>query len=117
MAQAAVGDPPGDAGAGRDEGPAAVRAAAHVAEPLWTVEAPDHEKVELSQEIAESTIEAARAIPSLRDELDKRLGWKQIGPQPAAGLAQALYFGSGHGSIFKTSNGNPFANPLPEMAA
>jgi hypothetical protein len=67
---------------------------------------------ELFPEIALSAAEAAEEIPRLREHLDQRLGWCAIGPQPIAPLAQSLYFRSGHGSLFKASKHNPFANPL-----
>jgi hypothetical protein len=67
---------------------------------------------ELSPDIFSCTTEATQEIPRLRDQLDEALGWSTIAPKPVAPIAQALYFGSGHGSIFKSSHENPFANPL-----
>lgn len=74
-------------------------------------------KFELGPEIAQHTADAAAEIPRLREELDEALGWHAIAEEPLRPVAQALYFGSGHGSIFKSSkNNNPFANPLLQAA-
>ena len=52
------------------------------------------------------------AIPRLLDKLNIGLGWDRYGDGDGARTALALYFGFGHGSLFKARPDNPFANPL-----
>jgi hypothetical protein len=54
-------------------------------------------------------------IPRLRQRLDDDLGWSQLAIKPGGALASELYFGSGHGSVFKARSDNPFANPLLDV--
>ena len=52
--------------------------------------------------------EAVREMqPSYEDWLADRLGWRRRGEAGHAGAAQELYFGSGHGLVLKTTDGNP----------
>jgi hypothetical protein len=67
---------------------------------------------ELSSDIRVSTGEAVDQIPKLQKRLNDELGWSSVGRGPAGPLALELYFGSGHGAIFKSRPDNPFANPL-----
>jgi hypothetical protein len=53
-----------------------------------------------------------QTVDSLRKKLLSALGWNRFGSGPGPESAISLYFGSGHGSIFKTQEINPFANPL-----
>jgi hypothetical protein len=48
----------------------------------------------------------------LQKRLNDELGWSSVGRGPEGSLALELYFGSGHGAIFKSRPDNPFANPL-----
>jgi hypothetical protein len=67
---------------------------------------------ELSSDIRESTGDVFAEIPKLQKRLNDELGWSSVGRGPAGSLALELYFGSGHGAIFKSRPDNPFANPL-----
>jgi hypothetical protein len=67
---------------------------------------------ELMPEIADCTGDVHDAIPRLRRRLDDALGWSALAEGPEGAFAMELYFGSGHGSIFKARPDNPFANPL-----
>ena len=67
---------------------------------------------ELSSDIRVSTTEVFDEIPKLQKRLNDELGWSSLGPGPEGSLALELYFGSGHGAIFKSRPNNPFANPL-----
>jgi len=69
---------------------------------------------ELAPNIAEGTAAAASALPHLVDELNETLGWASLKAHPVGAVAHSLYFGSGHGSIFKAKSNNPFANPLSQ---
>ena len=72
---------------------------------------------ELRFEIDRTTKEVLSAIPSLQEKLDSALGWTNISSDPGAQMALKLYFGSGHGSIFKArASENPFANPLQHFS-
>ncbi|MHB1954781.1 MAG: B12-binding domain-containing radical SAM protein [Sulfobacillus sp.] len=53
-----------------------------------------------------------RMIPGLRERLLTGLGWRTFGACHRADTALSLYFGSGHGAVFKTLDRNVFANPL-----
>jgi hypothetical protein len=67
---------------------------------------------ELMPHIASDTNPVLDDIERLRRLLDDDLGWSRLGVSPEGALATELYFGSGHGSIFKARSDNPFANPL-----
>ena len=69
-------------------------------------------RFELAPEISASTGEVLAEIPNQLDRLNDELGWNTLKKGPEGSLAMELYFGSGHGAIFKTQNENPFANPL-----
>lgn len=66
----------------------------------------------LTADLAEESAAVDELIPRLRERLMSELGWDSLGDTPAAYAAISLYFGSGHGSIFKTQSPNIFANPL-----
>lgn len=67
---------------------------------------------ELDAEIRASTTEVFNEIPRLQRRLNDELGWSALANGPEGPLALELYFGSGHGAIFKSRADNPFANPL-----
>ena len=67
---------------------------------------------ELSSDILESTAKVYEEIPNLQKRLMDELGWNSVTGEPSGPLALELYFGSGHGAIFKSRRDNPFANPL-----
>ena len=67
---------------------------------------------ELGADIRMATGEVVNQIPKLQKRLNDELGWSSIGRGPEGSLALELYFGSGHGAIFKSRPDNPFANPL-----
>ncbi len=67
---------------------------------------------ELGSDIRVATSEVFDEIPKLQKRLNDELGWSSLGPGPEGSLALELYFGSGHGAIFKSRPNNPFANPL-----
>lgn len=54
--------------------------------------------------------------PQLEDWLAERLGWRRPGQGGAGLAAQDLYFGSGHGLVFKTSGLNPMDRMLSHVA-
>lgn len=72
---------------------------------------------ELPFEFATSTRQALESVPELRDRLAAALGWRALGEDVATRAAVELYFGSGHGSLFKARRDNPFANPLVSCAS
>lgn len=51
-------------------------------------------------------------IPKLSELVYDKLGWSKYGVDIDSLNAVYLYFTSGHGSIFKTMENNPFKNPL-----
>jgi hypothetical protein len=65
----------------------------------------------LDPEISAGTDEVMEAIPRLDNRLADGLGWSRLGDMPTSAMLKALYFGSGHGSLFKARADNPFANP------
>ena len=67
---------------------------------------------ELNPEIRQSTIEVFEEVPKLQKRMIEELGWHSLAEGPGGPLAVELYFGSGHGAIFKSRPDNPFANPL-----
>lgn len=67
---------------------------------------------ELSSALAPEAERIRSALPQLRERLSIELGWAALAGQPVLGLACQLYFGSGHGLLFKSDPANPFANPL-----
>lgn len=71
---------------------------------------------ELPEAIDVETRAVQQAVPRLRERLDGSLGWAEIARQPGGRLAVELYFGSGHGAVFKTRADSPFANPLLAVA-
>ncbi|MEO6165214.1 MAG: radical SAM protein [Candidatus Binatia bacterium] len=56
--------------------------------------------------------EIERQIRSLRLRLAKGLGWDRLGEGPGPDTARGLYFGSGHGALFKQKLESIFSNPL-----
>lgn len=64
---------------------------------------------ELQPDLTSCTAQAADMVPGLREHLDHELGWDRLASGAAGSLAQILYFGSGHGAIFKSVPDNPFA--------
>ena len=70
----------------------------------------------LAPHIEADTAAVFAEIPRLREKLNAGLGWNRFGTGEGAQMALALYFGSGHGSIFKARPDNPFANPLRGVA-
>lgn len=61
--------------------------------------------------------EAALAMrPRLEDRLAGRLGWQRPGDLGPARTAQDLYFGSGHGLVFKAAGVNPMDRLLSPVA-
>jgi hypothetical protein len=68
----------------------------------------------LAPDIEADTKAVFADVPRLREKLSAGLGWNRFGTDEGARTALALYFGSGHGSIFKARPDNPFANPLRE---
>ena len=71
----------------------------------------------LEPALAGPTEQALAAVPDLQRRLDGELGWQALAAVPGGRTAGELYFGSGHGSIFKARRDNPFANPLLAEAA
>jgi hypothetical protein len=63
-------------------------------------------------EMAADAEAVARLLPELQVKLLTGLGWDRLGLGPGPEAARALYFGSGHGMIFKCQPRNPFANLL-----
>ncbi len=49
------------------------------------------------------------------EELFQKLGWRKFGNSPGVDMSIFLYFISGHGSIFKSSNNNIYSNPLNDQ--
>ena len=70
----------------------------------------------LAPDIEADTLAVHAQVPRLREKLNAGLGWDRFGTDEGAQTALALYFGSGHGSIFKARPDNPFANPLRGIA-
>ena len=56
--------------------------------------------------------EIEQQVPSLRLRLARGLGWGRLGEGPGADAARWLYFGSGHGALFKQTPHSIFSNPL-----
>ena len=52
---------------------------------------------------------AMQALPGLAAGLRRRLGWDRYDASPGGRMALDLYFGTGHGPLFKREIGNPFA--------
>lgn len=67
-------------------------------------------------EIRKETEETNSLVSSLRDELGSSLGWGDSRSGLAAAIVRYLYFSSGHGLVFKSSENNPFENPLLRVA-
>ncbi|HLF12842.1 MAG TPA: radical SAM protein, partial [Gammaproteobacteria bacterium] len=61
--------------------------------------------------------EIERQVPSLRLRLARGLGWDRLGEGPGADAARWLYFGSGHGALFKQKPDSIFSNPLRYVAS
>lgn len=55
--------------------------------------------------------EVLAAVPGLARRLHDELGWSGLADEATGALFRTLYFGSGHGSIFKARPDNPFALP------
>lgn len=53
------------------------------------------------------------ALPDLERRLHDELGWNGLADEATAFVFRMMYFGSGHGSIFKARADNPFACPKP----
>jgi hypothetical protein len=56
--------------------------------------------------------EIKRQVPSLRLRLARGLGWDRLGEGPGPDAARGLYFGSGHGALFKQKPHSIFSNPV-----
>jgi hypothetical protein len=56
--------------------------------------------------------EIERHVPSLRLLLARGLGWDRLDKGPGPDAARWLYFGSGHGALFKQKPHSIFSNPL-----
>ena len=65
---------------------------------------------------ARESAEVRALQPDLGDWLASRLGWHGSATDRPARLAQALYFGTGHGLVFKASGHNPMDRSLSHVA-
>jgi len=63
-------------------------------------------------EIQSVTEETNSRLGLSRAELSSALGWAFLDSGPVAGILRYLYFSSGHGLLFKSSESSPFENPL-----
>lgn len=63
--------------------------------------------------LAPAVAEIREALPGLDRRLHDELGWNGLADESTGRVLQFLYFGSGHGSIFKARADNPFACPKP----
>ena len=68
----------------------------------------------LSPEIAEATFECLAEAPRIARQLDAALHWPDAVDTPGLAAAKNLYFGSGHGAIFKALTRNPFGHGMIE---
>ena len=66
---------------------------------------------QLRSDIAEATQAVVDAIPRLDQRLADDLAWSRLADGPAGAMVMALYFGSGHGALFKARADNPFGDP------
>ena len=66
---------------------------------------------QLRSDIAETTQAVMDAIPRLDQQLADALAWSRLADGPAGTMVMMLYFGSGHGALFKARADNPFADP------
>lgn len=79
---------------------------------IGTGDMPSSYPYTVSAEYYEDSLAVDRLIPVLRERLLAGLGWRKFGGCHRTNMALSLYFGSGHGAIFKTQDHNVFANPL-----
>jgi hypothetical protein len=79
---------------------------------IGTGDMPSSYPYTVTSEYYEDSLAVDRMIPALRERLLSGLGWRKFGRCHRANMALSLYFGTGHGAIFKTQDHNIFANPL-----
>lgn len=66
---------------------------------------------DLDPAIGPASDEVFGALPGLERRLHDELGWSGLTDEAVGSLFRVMYFGSGHGSIFKARADNPFALP------
>lgn len=65
----------------------------------------------LDPRIAPAADEVFKELPALEKRLHDDLGWNGLADETCGSVFRMMYFGSGHGSIFKARADNPFACP------